>query len=1251
MSGGGKGGKVTVGYKYHIGWHMVLCHGHLDSISGIYVDQREAWSGAATGGSIEVDAPELFGGDGREGGVSGTLDLLTGEQTQLPNSYLMGQLGSDIPAFRGVTSVVGRQVYMGNNPYLKPWAFLSQRVHKTTDGETQWYDEKAAIANPGSEGGCLGYSCSALYDFLVDNADSYWPLDEDPDTVTEAEDVLQGAHLQTVSPYSADPYVDADSDLDLCDGKLGWYVAPGDVAASFLNRASSAIIGLHTGTASYGGLAKGASTSLNTFLRVRQNWYAPGGGGQNASPQIHVLYPASATGDIKVAANETGSLFNTHSGVFPTDGKVHFLHVEVDWPDSIISDPDPGDSSQFALEMSYRLYVDGDEVASGVTEYSARGAAGDYVQTSSLWRFQFVYAMETAAFGSDLFFKAGSIDLDELQLALNRNKASYVPEDCGICSDMNPAHIVRECLTDPDWGLGYNDSDIDDIAFRSVADILYEEEMGISLAWSTEEPIEDFISEILRHVDGVLYVDRVSGKFVMGLVRDDYSLSDLLTLSEDDNIVRIEGARRPTLAELTSSVTVNYHDYLTDKTAGVTEHNEALVQIQNSITHTAIPYLGFSHYALAARVCQRDVRQLSLPLLSCTVYANRDAEDLNVGDPFILDAPSEGVDSVVVRVQQIKFGDGASNEVEIEVLEDVFATPGADEVTSPPASGLWVDPANIQALPSDPRVVVESPYYQVVSEIGQTAADSLLSNDPDAGFLLVSGGRAAAETSADGYVNSGSGYERAFTLDFSPYAYLVDSIGATDTVAYLAGGKDIDLVEVGSIAQIDQELVRVDSITDDSNGHVMTMGRGCLDTVPVAHEVDSDSVAVMFWSFSPETDNVEYTASDEVDVKLRTISGASTLSLAEAEQDTVVFNSRSVRPYPPGNLTVNGVSYPDPETSDAEYYDGATMLAWAHRDRLQQTSGEIYDYTEGDIGPEDGTTYLVEAYSTLIGGGESEVWLSVNVGSASDWEQDSNTDSDIGIPPEDSLWVHFRVTSLRGGYACWQSPVVSLVYEPDSSQDGGGADFYSYLSFEDGDVTDGNGDTTWSLVGGANIKSTLSPKFGTYHYEGPVNSALLSTDMPDIGTGDFRLLCWYRAPNQATFSFVCDFRSNGASSSSTAFAVYHGNNDDKLNFYTGGANRITSTDASRDNNYNYLEITRVSGVTYMFINGVGQGTYSDSNDYQIGDVGFAWGSVTDSSPAGNPSCYGYLDNCVLEHVAGHTSDYTPPTSPYPDVDD
>ena len=83
MSGGGK--EYTVGYWYGLGMHMVLCHGPVDEVQEVQVGERTAWTGSATSNaSININRRDLFGGEEREGGVDGTLDVMMGAQTSRP---------------------------------------------------------------------------------------------------------------------------------------------------------------------------------------------------------------------------------------------------------------------------------------------------------------------------------------------------------------------------------------------------------------------------------------------------------------------------------------------------------------------------------------------------------------------------------------------------------------------------------------------------------------------------------------------------------------------------------------------------------------------------------------------------------------------------------------------------------------------------------------------------------------------------------------------------------------------------------------------------------------------------------------------------------------------------------------------------------------------------------------------------------------------------------------------------------------
>ena len=83
---GGSSKSQTVGYRYRMGLHLALCQGPVDAVQEIQMGDRTAWGDAdraplSSGHgltTLSINKPTLFGGDEREGGVVGNIDVLPG---------------------------------------------------------------------------------------------------------------------------------------------------------------------------------------------------------------------------------------------------------------------------------------------------------------------------------------------------------------------------------------------------------------------------------------------------------------------------------------------------------------------------------------------------------------------------------------------------------------------------------------------------------------------------------------------------------------------------------------------------------------------------------------------------------------------------------------------------------------------------------------------------------------------------------------------------------------------------------------------------------------------------------------------------------------------------------------------------------------------------------------------------------------------------------------------------------------------
>lgn len=137
---------VTTGFRYYMGLHFGLCY-EADEVQSITADEKVAWSGQVTENTvITINKPNLFGGEEKEGGISGDVSLLFGKPEQAPDAYLQSKLGDNIPAFRNLVSAVFRGgLISANNPYIKPWAFRVKKILSGWKDDVPWFPEAAEI--------------------------------------------------------------------------------------------------------------------------------------------------------------------------------------------------------------------------------------------------------------------------------------------------------------------------------------------------------------------------------------------------------------------------------------------------------------------------------------------------------------------------------------------------------------------------------------------------------------------------------------------------------------------------------------------------------------------------------------------------------------------------------------------------------------------------------------------------------------------------------------------------------------------------------------------------------------------------------------------------------------------------------------------------------------------------------------------------------------------------------------------------
>lgn len=520
-----------------------------------------------------------------------------------------------------------------------------------------------------------------------------------------------------------------------------------------------------------------------------------------------------------------------------------------------------------------------------------------------------------------------------------------------ISVGMNPAHILVQCLTDPHWGMGYPQSTIG-WSFWNAAWALSSEGFGLNLIWTRQQPIENFIGQVIDHIGGILYTDPEQGTFEIKLLRDDYWIDSLPQLGPDE-IVRLERFERAQWGELPNELTVVYTDWQTGGDATVTIENLAAIQLQGGVINQRRDYPGVNYGPLAARLALRDLRALGSPLARMSLTVARDTLERAPlpGDVFLLNWPRLGVDQMVVRVTGIDTGTLGAAEWRIEAMEDVFGM--SNTVLSPPPP--HVEEPTIEPLSPAVVLAVEVPYWELARRLSRADLAYLTDTDAYLGALAAAGGTgqlnwqlATGATSGDLAAVVGEDYAPLLTLDAALPASEVDAIGVPVTAISqperLAEGDYAYLMAAsGAIA----EAVAV--LAFDAANATIDLARGVLDTTPQAHASGTRLIGVGEWLAS---EGAERAPGESVFVGAipRTSTDQGDPVLA-ANGQPMVLAGRQALPYPPGRIRLNGQTEPAVVAGDLN-------VAWAHRDRTQQTA-YIVQQDEGDIGPELGVTYTV----------------------------------------------------------------------------------------------------------------------------------------------------------------------------------------------------------------------------------------------------------------------------------------------------
>ena len=543
----------------------------------------------------------------------------------------------------------------------------------------------------------------------------------------------------------------------------------------------------------------------------------------------------------------------------------------------------------------------------------------------------------------------------------------------------NPAHIIYECLADTDWGMGSPVGLLDMTSFDACADALANEGFFLSLMWARSASIENFIGEILDHIQATLTTDPASGKLKLKLLRDDYDRNNLHIVHPGN--ATITKMQRKVWGETVNDVTVTWTNPDNEKEETVNAQDNGNIAIQGAVVSTTRNYYGVRNANLALLLAYRDLKQSGTPLLAIEVSVNRSLWDTIVGDVVEVRWPEYGVGSVIMRVGSINYGKSDDATILVNLMEDIFGLgtaifndipvpkPGDPAPTyPPPAPGTDVPPYIPPYIPKpqDPLAppVGEAPRaldfnyldtlpYFIVA-VTESDADAQAYTYPEAqGLVLVNQpGTATSVVDLWSMRPSITGDEQLTQIGRLPNGGRGTlGVGLNKTVttinmplnwsgAGILAGQLLMLVDGEADVQ-KQELMAVRSV----DGDVITVIRGILDTNNYDWPAGTPMWGIRLTQAS--IDPVDRGDGEIANYLFAPVTNQGTFPISEADEYSHQISPRFYQPYRPVNLQAQGTDMLP------------ISLNWARRNRLVETA-QVLSQTDQDVAPEPGqTTTLV----------------------------------------------------------------------------------------------------------------------------------------------------------------------------------------------------------------------------------------------------------------------------------------------------
>jgi len=605
------------------------------------------------------------------------------------------------------------------------------------------------------------------------------------------------------------------------------------------------------------------------------------------------------------------------------------------------------------------------------------------------------------------YWTANSPFVQKASFTVYRAPIGLNPALAMIGPDANPAHMIYESLTNQEWGIGHPAYMIDVPTFEAVAQVLYDESFGLSMIWKRQTPIEEFIGEVIDHIQAMVFVDPRTGLFSIKLIRDDFVLDDVREINPGN--AKLLRFQRKLFGETTNEITLTWTNPLTEKEETVTAHDLGAMQASGSPITDSRNYYAIRNAELARKVLARDMRSAAAPLAIAEVELDRTFWNVLPGEVLLMTWPDEEIEGLVMRVMKVDYGKRKQPALRVSLVEDVFSLAHAAVPNVPATEWGAVDE---DAVPMEFVSIFTLPTYLAARELGRAAADieypeviaGLLTFQP--GDDTIAYNLYSEQPTANGEllwtdigIKSILGRAEIIT---PVYQEAESEVGGFPLIDKGRGPEVGGFAIFGDGSDAGSEIALIRLYDEDTEG--WTLDRGVLDTIPRPWPLETPvwflpSRAIIGDDADPRA------VGETVAYKLLTRTSRGLLPFEDAPTDTGTMTARPHAPLRPANVTINGVGFGEVDATGA----ANLTIAWATRNRLFE-DGMVIPWTDGSVTPEYLQRSIVSIYRESEDLMYQHAWL---------WTEDELVIPIAWVQQEQRIFI--RVSSEREGIASIQS--------------------------------------------------------------------------------------------------------------------------------------------------------------------------------------------------------------------------------------